>query len=208
MPLPLALLGLVPFIEGAMVAAGAAGIGGLTYSEAKRYFNRVGPEALQEALDKMGIQIDATHPINDETLTAVINSQFLGGTGVQLESIFDKDKLKKGLAKIALTRAAEKFGFAGVTTEIGFKDALKEMVTAEVMEQLKNEAGPVFAMAGKSKKIEDIIESCRKSDYQKWNDPSDFSDYGIANRARQKKYRDTHKRTWVLRSGMAPAGGL
>jgi len=195
MPLPLLLVPLVPWIASAIGVLTAAGAGTVSMTLVRRKFNEIGPAAIQASLDRMGLQIDATHPINDETLTAAINGSFLQGTGLELESIFDREKMRNGFKKLAVKKAAQQLGFADVNTEAGLHASVREWLTGEVMAQMAVDAGDVFDAAKESIRIQKAIKDAKKE--VGWNTPTDFSKEGIANRARQAKYRRHHKKTWV-----------
>ncbi len=203
MPLPLLLVPLVPWLAGvfgklALTGAGV-GLAAISYEEVKRKFNDIGPVAIQDAFEKMGVQIDATHPIGDEAITAAINAAFLTDAGFQLESVFDREKIKRSLKNVAIKKVAESFGFTDVSSEVDLREKLQGWVGGEVVAQLTSEAGAVIDAANPSPHIQKVIATAQKK--LDWNTPVDLSPQGAANRLAQSKYRHSHKRTWVLRGG-------
>jgi len=194
MPLPLLLVPWLYTVVGGLVAAGGAKV---ALSEVKRAADKIGPEAIQAALEKMGLTVDGENPLTDEGMTALINSSFLDGSGIELESVFDREKMRNGFKKLALKRAAEKLGFADVNTEAGLRVALQGWLSSEVIAQMEGEAGDIFDAAKASIQTAKVVEGAVK--VEDWNTARDMSEAGIANRARQAKYRHSHKKTWVLR---------
>lgn len=198
MPLPLLLVPLVPWLTTALATLVTSGAGAIAYDQIKRKFNNLGPVAVQNALDNMGIELDATHPLTDEALTAAVNQTFLSGAGFQLDSILDSEKMKGGLQKVALQKVAESFGFVGVVSDVDLRNELQKWIGGEVMAQLTSESGAVIDAAKPSQLISTVIEKAPKP-APGWNTPSDVTAHGVANRLAQYKYRHSHKKTWVLR---------
>ena len=195
MPLPLI------WVAWAAVGTITAAVGPLAkdvmVGRIKKRLADIGPEAIDESLRRMGLEVDLSKGLNDETITAAINGTLLKDTGLQLESVFDKQKMLNGFERLAVQRAAAQLGFADVSTEAGFRGAVQEWVSGELVAQLKAESGAVFDAAKESDQVKKIIEGGKGR--PGWNTPSDLSPGGVANRLRQKKYRARHKKTWVPR---------
>lgn len=209
MPLPLLLLPAIPeavaWLGGALVSLRAA-MGAVAVYElypiarervAKKW-NELGPSLLQFAMTKYGLEMDVSKGINDETLTAFFNNKLLTGTGLQLDSVLDRDKAKRGFERIAMEQVSQRIGLGPVSSMKGVRSALQDWIVQEVGAQLAVEAGEVIDVATARAQLAAKIEK-GKQDQSQWNKPTDFSNKGIKNRERQKRYRQAHKKHWVVR---------
>lgn len=202
MPIPLVIAGWVAGAAAAtrLAAAGAsvAVLAEEVYPRVKKMVVAAGPELLQGVVDGMGIELDAQGGLNDETITAAINRTLLSGTGIELESVFDRKKMLKGFEKIAIKKVAEELGLGPVDNLGAVTVALREWLTNEVGAQLAAQAGAVVDAAIPAVNVAAMV-ALGKDKKEGWNTPRDFTPEGIDNRARQAKYRATHTRHWVQR---------
>ncbi len=201
MPLPViaaaavvALTALARFVIGSLLV-GAAG----EYARRKvqPYIDEFEGDLLAVAVKQIGLELSPDGHLTDESITASINTKLLGGTGVQIDSLLDRDKLRAGLERLAIKKLAEAVGVPldDSQTMAGVKTALQAWAAAQVVAQMQDEEGAVFDAAVPSKFIQKVITDAVKN--EGWNTPTDLTAKGVANRARQEKYRHQHKRTWV-----------
>lgn len=198
MPLPL-LLGPV-IATGARYVLGAVAVsagGEYVQRKARAYFDQYCDDFFAAAVGDMGLELSPDGNLTDESITAVINSKLLAGSGVQLDSLLDRDRLRAGLEKTAVQNLAGAVGLPPGTpaTVGGIKSALQVWAGEQVAQQLANEAGPVFDGAPGSAFVGRVVAESVK--VPGWNVATDMTDKGIKNRARQTKFRRTHKRTWI-----------
>ncbi len=200
MPGPLLLL--VPAIGVAaryLLGALAAGVSiEFVQRKARAYFDQYGEQFLASAVADMGLDLSEDGNLTDESITAAINSKLLAGSGVQIDSLLDRDKLRAGLEKLAVQRLAGEIGVPAdaVQSVSGIKTALQAWAGEQVAQQLQTESGPVFDAATPSAFIARVIDQAPVPSGN-WNAPVDLSAKGVSNRLRQAKYRRSHKRTWV-----------
>lgn len=196
--MPLPLVAIIPALSGAVAVLVGADVYEVLKERLGKKIRELGPSILQTAIDDLGLELDASGGLTDETITAALNKTFLSGQDVQLASVFDRQKMLKGFEAVAFKKVAQNLGFAGVETPAGIRSALQEWLVLQVGEQLTAEAGELLDAANPKAALLAKIE-LGKVDKGSYNDISDFTAEGAANRARQKKYRQTHKRHWVLR---------
>lgn len=176
------------------VAAGAgAELKDVIEKRAVAYFTEKGEEFLTAAAEKMGLELSADGHLTDESLTAAVN-KLLEGTGIVIDSILDREALRRGLERLAAERLAADVGAPGVTSLAGVRVALQQWAAVEVVKQYDAESGAIFDGAKPSEFIARVIASPK---VEGWNSPTDMSAKGVANRERQAKYRQSHKRTWI-----------
>lgn len=160
--------------------------------------------AIKDAFQKMGLDIDPEDGINAQTITAAINSGPLGGSGVELTNIFDRDAIKRDLKRLALVHAAQSFGLqlTSLTTE-AVTDAVKAYVAEIVREEIAM-GGDLVDAAPDLIAIVKMIDAARKGYKDEAGNTVDerpllMSDAAINNRERQAKYRANHRRRWVAK---------
>lgn len=201
MPLPL-LIGAVITTGARYLLATVAGTIAYSYFEKKvrAYFDDYTNDFLAAAAADMGIDLSDGGNITDESLTATVNTKLLAGTGVQVDSVLDRDKLRAGLQKLAITRLAAQVGVpvGDAQTLAGVKAALQQWAGEQVAAQLESESGQLIDAAAPLHFVQRVIEQAPKP-AAGWNDPKDMTPKGISNRARQAKYRRAHTRVWELR---------
>ena len=158
--------------------------------------------AIKEAFLKMGLDIDPEDGINAQTITAAINAGPLGGSGVELTNIFDREAVKRDLRRLALVHAAQNFGIElrSLETE-AVKDAIRGYVADMVREEIAN-GGDLVDAAPDLVAIVKMIDAARKGYMDEAGNKVDekpllMSDAAVNNRERQAKYRGTHRRRWV-----------
>ena len=158
--------------------------------------------AIKEAFLKMGLDIDPENGINEQTITAAINAGPLGGSGVELTNIFDREAIKRDLRRLALVHAAQQFGIElhSLETE-AVKDAIREYVAELVREEIAN-GGDLVDAAPDLVAIVKMIDAARKGYKNEAGEtieekPLLMSEAAINNRERQARYRASHKRRWV-----------
>lgn len=194
MPLPLLV-----------VAALQTALGALAYEVSKeaaaRYLRpkliALKDEYLAMAVESMGLELSPDGHLTDEGITALINNKLLAGSGVQIDSLLDRDRLRKGLERLAIERLCVEVGLPAGTAQTigGVRGALQAWAGDQVMSQLASEAGAVFDAAKPSAFVQKVVvQSVKKVG---WNVATDMTDKGIKNRARQAKYRRSHKKQWV-----------
>lgn len=194
------------FLLGPVIATGARWVlGGLAAGAAseivsrrsRAYFEEYGAKFLQAAAEDMGLEVSEGGAITDESITRVINQKLLANTGIQIESLLDRDRLIAGLERLAIEKLAAEFGIqtGGAKSIYAVRDQLQVWAVGQVSEQLRQQAGDVFAAATGAPVVQKIIDEAVKN--EAWNTPTDFSAKGVDNRARQAKYRARHKKTWV-----------
>jgi hypothetical protein len=197
-------IALIPIIAGGATALAAWAAKDVTQEFIKRkvhaYFNEYADEFFAAAAGEMGVELSESGQLTDESLTAVINTKFLAGSGVQIDSLLDRDKLRAGLERVAITKLANEVGVpVGEAQTIGgVKAALQQWAGDQVKVQLDAESGAVFESAAPSQFIAKVITDAPKT--PGWNVATDMTAKGVANRARQAKYRSQHTRTWVLKN--------
>jgi hypothetical protein len=195
---------LVPIIASGATALAAWAAKDVTQEFIKRkvhaYFNDKADEFFAAAAEDMGVELSDSGQLTDESLTAVINSKFLSGSGVQIDSLLDRDRLRAGLEKLAISKLAEQVGVpVGESQTIGgVKLALQQWAGDQVKSQLESESGAVFDSAAPSQFIAKVIADAPKT--PGWNDATDMTSKGISNRERQARYRSQHTRIWVLKN--------
>lgn len=181
------------WILGGLAAGAGAELKDLAVKRAKAYFADKGDEFLAAAAEKMGLELSADGGLTDASLTAAVN-KLLEGSGIKIDSLLDRDVLRRGLERAAVERVAAEVGVLGVTTLAGVRGALQQWAAAEVVAQYQAESGQVFDNAKSSEFIARVIASPKT---EGWNTPTDLSEKGAANRQRQAKYRRSHKKQWV-----------
>jgi len=195
MALPLAVL--IPSITGAVVALVGQDVYEVIKERLAKKMRELGPDILQSAVDKLGIELDASGGISDETLTAAINQSLLAGSGIQLDSVLDRKKMLAGFKGIALRKITEELGLPPAESPYAIKEGLKSWITAEMVQQIAAESGEIVDGARELLELKKKIDGSRE--VGNWNTPVDFSEAGVSNRARQAKYRRSHKKHWVVR---------
>lgn len=195
MPLPLAF---IPALAGAAAALVGQDVYDVVKERLGKKFRELGPDLLQGAVDDLGIGLTVDGGMNDETITAAINQTLLGGSGVQLASVFDRKKMVKGFESIAVQKIAGELGLGEVDNLGAVKGALKTWLVNEVGAQMAAGAGEVIGAATPAAKTAAMV-ALGMDKKEGWNTPRDFTPEGIDNRARQQKYRSTHSRHWVQR---------
>lgn len=163
----------------------------------RAYFMEKGQEFLETAAADMGLELSESGRLTDETITRVINEKLLAGSGVQIDSLLDKDRLRAGLERQAVDRLCAEVGLpAGAASSLGgVRAALQQWAVGEVSQQLALQAGPIFDGATPAPGVQKIIAGAVK--HEGWNVATDMTEKGIDNRLRQAKYRARHKKTWV-----------
>lgn len=200
------LLALAPSITTAanwVLAGLAANIGYGAADELKDFVIRKSKAELQGYVEQfiastakdMGLELSEDGNLTDESLTGVAN-KLLAGTGVKIDSLLDRDRLKSGLEKQAIEALAQSIGMPVAGGGIsGVRVALQQWAVNEVTAQLVAGGGAVFDAAKPDSKIGALIVKAEKK--VGWNVPTDMSDKGVDNRRRQAKYRARHKKQWV-----------
>lgn len=153
---------------------------------------------LNAALDDLGIVIDPEKGITDETLTAAVNQNLLAGTGLELASLLDKQKMMDGFKATAMRKMAEELGLPPVNSVTEIRAALQAWLVDQVGAELAAEAGELIDAAKPLQKIQARIAG-DKPPRSNWNDPVDFTPEGISNRERQARYRASHTKVWIPR---------
>lgn len=199
MPLPLLLIPIITTGARYLLGTVAGGIA-LEYlkRKASAYFDDYTEHFLATAAADMGLDLSDGGHITDDSLTAMVNAKLLAGTGVQVDSVLDRDKLRAGLEKLAIQRLAVQVGVAvgDAQTLGGIKAAFQSWAGEQVKAQLQSESGQLLDAAKPSAFVQRVIDQSPEPKAG-WNDPQDMSKKGVSNRARQAKYRHAHKRTWV-----------
>jgi hypothetical protein len=154
---------------------------------------KIGAYAANVALNLMGLDIPLDADVNQLTLTQAINAGVLGGE-VTFTNLFDKDAVRADVRRIALDRAAASFGYDGAAGVEGLRRKIISDVLRDVRAEIEAGAGDYIDAAPDSAKALDVLNSEKKED---WNTPTDFSEKGEKNRARQATYQASHTRVWV-----------
>lgn len=154
------------------------------------------------ACGDMGLELSEDGQLTEASLTATVN-KLLDGSGVKLDSLLDRDKLRAGLERDGVALVAQRLGLDVPTGARGGVSAIKDHLQSWALEQadaqLQAGAGELFDAATPEQKIIDAAEICPKPK-DGWNTATVMTPKGIANRARQAKYRATHTRVWVPKS--------
>lgn len=156
------------------------------------------------ACGNIGLELSADGHLTEESLTKTIN-KLIEGTGVQLDSLLDRDKLRAGLERDGMAMLAERIGVSipggGGVRAAGMaavKEALQGWALDQAHLQLAAKSGALMDAAKPSPVITKAAEICPRPK-SNWNDPVNFTKKGIANRARQKKWRESHTKYWVAK---------
>lgn len=164
---------------------------------------RHGTDLVQNAVDGLGIDIDVNNGLTDENITHAINKTFLADADFKLDSVFDREKMKAGLMREGIRRIAQILEIPdGEASILGVKVKLQDLITAEAILAIREEAGEIFEAAKERKKLRELIER-NKGDRSQFTKPRDMSPEGVKNRERQARYRATHKRKWVPKPEVA-----
>lgn len=202
MALPLLALAIPALTTAARFLLGSViGVLSVQYAErkARAYMADLSEQLIGVAAEKMGLDLSADGQLTDESVTAAVNNNLLAGTGLQIDSLLDRDKLRAGLEKLAVQKLAEQVGIPLDDTRsiAAVRSNLQAWAMAQVEGQLDAEAGAVFDAAPASNFIGRVIAEAPKN--AGWNVATDMTPKGIANRQRQARYRQAHKRTWIKR---------
>jgi hypothetical protein len=157
------------------------------------------------ACGDIGLELSPDGHLTEESLTKTINN-LIKGTGVQLDSLLDRDKLRAGLERDGMAMLAERVGVsipgggggAAAAGMAAVKQALQGWALDQAHAQLQAKSGSLMDAAKPSPTIIKAAEICPRP-ASNWNDPVNFTKKGIANRARQKKWRDSHTKHWVAK---------
>ena len=170
----------------------------LTQNDIQRFFDNPGKElkeyALRAALEAMGLVIESG-PVNEETITAAILAGPLAGLGIEVTDLFNREALIAALKKIAIGKAGDALGLSGVSSVAGLRDSVRGLLADEIGRQLASEAGSLIA----GSPVAPLIAAAIKRRNPDWNEPTDFTKKGIANRERQAKWRREHTKHWEQR---------
>lgn len=177
----------------AALGSGIAAIGAPIVKDVA--LRKAGKAAAEHVLEKMGIPIDLSGPVNKETISAAISDK-LFGSEMQFSNLFDKEAVKADVKRIVSERAAAQFGFDGAMSV----DAVKQLLTNRVLQQVGEEmAAGSGEFIDAAKDLSSAVAMCERKHYTDYNTPIDFSPEGIKNRERQATYRGNHNKSWVAR---------
>lgn len=211
MPIPLVIAGIsgASALFGAtasgLVAGGSKSVGA---AYLKRQLSRNSEDiekwALSAVFEKMGLPDLMDGSLSRASFTDAINASFLSGQDFQLTDIFDSEAVKRDATRYGLKALADQAGIPVKTpTLTGMKDAIREWVMQLVEDELT--MGELGELTQDAKEIYDIVQLYRK--YKAAETDGEAAESGgrkplintpeaASNRARQKKYRDGHKRVW------------
>lgn len=207
--MPLPLIALVAWGGGAMASIYSVLPDSVTRIAKSEFIRIAGMDlkglenaAIKDVFAKMGLDIDPENGgLNAGAITDAINAGPLGGSGIELSNVFDKDALKRDLVKVALKQASDAFGLEinGLSLD-DIKLEIKTQVSREVMEQVRAGAGELAESA------KDLVDLVRQIDaYKKAKEKGEagpnllMTKEAINNRERQARYRAAHKRVWMDR---------
>lgn len=178
----------------AAVAAIGAGVASIAVPIVKDIaLRRAGKAAAEHVLEKMGIPIDLSGPVNKEAISAAI-SEKLFGSEMTFSNLFDKEAVRADIKRIVSERAASQFGFDGAMSV----DAVKQHLTSKVLQQVGEEmAAGSGEFIDAAKDLSTAVAMCERKHYTDYNTPTDFTPEGINNRERQATYRANHNKRWV-----------
>lgn len=185
------------FIPAAVWYVGTAAFTAVGYfkDEIKNELGKqIGKAAAQSALNARGIPLDLDGPVNHQTITAAINAGVLGDSGLSFTNFFDKDAVKSDLARMAIEKAGEAYGFVGGLGLESILEKILESVLEEVLKQIVDGVGDYIDAA---KDLPAAKKAIDRPKYENWNTPVDLSAAGVSNRSRQAKYRANHAKQWV-----------
>ena len=185
MPLPAILAGASAALAAA-IAADDLFTGG-------RVQDAIGKRAAQAVLDARGIPLDLDGEVNQETITAAINSAVMPD-GITFENIFDKDAVRRDVKRIALANAAEAFGFEGGLSAAQIKQQIVSQISAEVEQDIADGGGEYLDAAKGLVSLQRLLSRPEPFD---WQAPRVFTKKAEKNRERQATYRGSHKRVWI-----------
>lgn len=154
--------------------------------------------AIKAAFEYLGIEIDDAGDISEASITAAINKAFLDGSGLVLTNVFDGDAIQRDIERFALEQvngaAGGELAFSSFNGD-SMREVARSYVHGKVGAQLADFGGDLIDGAGANQAILDIVAAYEK----RQNQPLDESDKAVKNRARQERYRASHKRHWEAR---------
>jgi hypothetical protein len=152
----------------------------------------IGSIAMYIALQAMGLDFREGDDVNRATLSAKISSDVLGGD-IVFKDIFDREQVLADVRRMALAKASSLYGFDAGLGVAGLRDKVVTDVLRDVLAEIGAGSGDFVDAAPDSARALAIVDAPKNDD---WNTPTDFSVKGESNRARQAKYRASHKRVW------------
>lgn len=173
------------------------------YSAAELYASEVtddvksalGKFALFQALRAMGLELPIGGELTQVTITEAINRDLLGGQ-LDFKNLFDRNQVRSDMKRLAVEKAGQLYGYDGGAGVAGLRDKVIATVLADIREQAARGSGDYVAAAKYLESTGRLIQSVGQAQS---NAPSDLSTKGEKNRARQARYRASHKRTWKAR---------
>lgn len=151
-------------------------------------------EFIDESMKSIGLDLEG-EGLTDEALTRAVNRQ-LEGSGVQLDSVLDKEKIKAGFERMAMQKLSEDLGLPPAGTAAEMKAAVQEMIVSEIKQQIQDGEG---ALIDAAKPDDDTVADIEAAEKSQGNVPQDMSDKGKSNRERQARWRQAHTKHWVER---------
>lgn len=184
MPLPAVVAAAVSVLSAAIVADDLL-TGG-------KYGQAIGKKAAQLVLDSRGIPLDLDGEVNEFTITSALCS--LLPDGVVFENVFDKEAVRRDLKQMAVSYAADQFGFDGSVDPDVLRQKIIDEVTREVLADIQAEQGKYLDAAKGLAEVQRLIDRPEPFD---WKSPRVFTTKAEKNRDRQAAYRAAHSRKWV-----------
>jgi len=183
-----------PLLVAAVVAAGSsAGTYGV-----KKLVDKYWKDFVGATIEGMGLDIDVNEGLTDETLTKAVNEKLLSGSGVKLDSLLDRQKMRDGFEKQAMQKIALDLGLPPVDSRVQIRGAVQTWLTDQLGAELSQQAGEVIDAAkpiGKMKEVLTLVGPPKP-----WNMITDTSKAGEMNRARQRRWRQAHTKQWVSKA--------
>lgn len=146
-------------------------------------------KALRFGLERMGVSVPESEPVNAEAIGRALGVMLAGETGIEVGNLLDPASVRQALRVEAVRLTAEKLGLSGVKTADQIADKLAGDVRALVQGAADGSDGELLAAVKVSEWAAELARRGAVREIQASTRPD-----AANNRERQRRYRDTHKR--------------
>jgi hypothetical protein len=149
--------------------------------------------AMNAAFEAIGLELDVNN-ITSESLGVAIGKTLSDASGLPRVNVFDADAVRAMLLREGCGLILQDLGVSGERSIDGLALAVEKLVTAELKQAAAGDGDGVLSAVNVSA---ERLQKMKRKQGVDYNVPRKFDKKSVANRERQAKFRELHKRVWV-----------